>query len=114
MMRNQVVNEVLFLLEQMLESHMKDCHQELEKSGFYDVDDFDAPSTPEQDMLLAKQEAYEEMLIEVLHMQGKRYYMEIVADYICKTYKDTDAELIKNRKINLTYLFPAYSQRIKS
>ena len=72
---NQETQEILYFLQKMLESHMKDCYAELKNSGFYDVDDFDAPSTAEQDMILVKQEIYEDLLIEILHMQGKRYFM---------------------------------------
>ena len=111
---NQGAKDILYILEQMLEQNMRECYQELKDSGFYDVDDFDAPSTHEQDMVLAKQEAYEDMLIEVLHMQGKRYYLEVITDALYKEFKDSCPEWEGKRKINLTYLVSALPAVIKS
>ncbi len=111
---NQGAKDILFILEKMLEQHMRECHQELKDSGFYDVEDFGAPSTHEQDMVLAKQEAYEEMLIEVLHMQGKRYYLEEISDALYKEFKDSCSEWEGKRKINLTFLISPLPAAIKS
>ncbi|MBR3706661.1 MAG: hypothetical protein IKM19_06800 [Firmicutes bacterium] len=101
---NQETQEILYFLQKMLESHMKDCYAELKNSGFYDVDDFDAPSTAEQDMILVKQEIYEDLLIEILHMQGKRYFMEFIAEEIAKDMARKDRPDTFERKVNLTYL----------
>lgn len=111
---NQETQELLYYLQKMLEAHMKECYKELKDSGFYDVEDFDAPSTPEQDMLLVRQEVYEDLLIEILHLQGKRYIMEVIAEEIAKDMARKEGTDNFIRKVNLTYLTTASHLKLQS
>ena len=105
MTHKQKSQDTLFLLQCIIQAYLKKCEQELQDSGFYDVEDIDAPATPMQEYLVGKVAAYEDILIEVLHMQGKRYYMEIIIDEIRKEIEG---------KENSTYIIPAPQKRLKS
>lgn len=92
MEQKKTAEEAMVYMERVLRRYILADEIKLHDSGFYE-NDIDAPLTSLQHDLLLQLEAYERILIEVLHMQGKKYWLEEVAEIIASQREGRENKL---------------------